>query len=238
MEVMAGLRSLSLISGLFLFISGCGGADTASQIEEVAQCETNCTDSTLSFDGQLLNLRDSSSFDNNSNNASIEVNVYQDEASGNFVFDSKTQNIADESAVIQAVTTQLHFGIDFYPFIGTVYSLADAAMVYNYTNNSIPFIWYLEFNIETANGDVFEGSAETGKTIAARTFLADEYNGNKVSNFEFTLLESTVINGMADLKYTISFNFEGSSGYLHHYEQTISIQNSEALASFIPFQNN
>lgn len=240
--IMSEWLKLIIIGKFSILLAACGGGDSSSDSNisittidttGVTLCEYECATSSLSFDGKSVDIANTPFEQNDQTNASITIEVHQDIETDNFVFKSMSENLSTNNSFIQTVATQFNFGVDFYPALNTSYGLADAKLVYNYTNNAVPFIWFIQFRIETADGDVYEGTAKTGEIVAARTFLPDEYTGNKLSNFEFTLLESTVENDIANLKYKFSFNFD-SNGATHQFEQILFAQNNSVIANHIP----
>jgi len=235
---MSNYTKLVFVGMLSMLTSACGGSGGADSSEGVLvttnmDCEFECATSTVAFDGQSVDLFDTPHEDSNSTNATLDVNVRQSGSADNFIFTATTENLSATSSKIQKVVTKIHFGQHFFPTLDYPYYLADPAMIYNYTNNSTPYIWYIEFLVQTNDGEVFEGSAESGETIAARTFLPNEYIGNKISDFRFVLHESNVQDQEADLKYSVSFNFEDDDA-IYQFEQVVYAQNSALLANHLP----
>lgn len=231
-----------IVLKLMVLLTACGGGgseenqSTSSAVIEpsiIDVCEYECSTSSVTLDSQLIEIADTPFENNDRTNASINVDIYQDSETDNFVFTSISENISIENSVIHTVETQFKFGDDIYPELVGSYELAAAPMVYYYTNNAVPYIWSIQFRIEMSDGDVYEGTATTGETVAARTFLPDEFTGNKISNFSFTLLESSVENSLANVKYKVSFNFE-VNGAIREFEQVIHAQNNGIIANQIP----
>jgi hypothetical protein len=240
-EIFMKKNVLSLLSALILTGCNSDGSDTTNVVEAIStnqgiatsECYSQCSLVTVSFNDTHTELFDAPYENFGQNNANLNIEVYQDSSTDNYIFSAMLENIQDDSSDLVSVTTQVTFGNDSFPEIYEEYGIVDPAYVYTYTNNNIPYIRGVSFNVYTTDGEVFSGSVLSGEIYKIRVMSPIEYTGDIITDFKFTLLKANVGNTVADINYQLSFTFD-HEGTKHHISQNVNIANDGVIGISIP----
>jgi len=229
----------SIFSGLLL-LTACSSEESEVEEKPLADnlsCVSQCSSLISSFDNKTSTLFDTPNENPDQTNARLNHVISPEDHYNNYVFSATAEQVFDESSNLQATFTNIVFGHDAFPIVGESYGLVDPIYVYYKRNNGIPYIKDFSFRILTKDGLSFAGNIFLGQVLRIRDTAPVEYWGDEISEFHFKLLEASIDDDSANVRYQLSFSFI-NNGTSYSFEQIVSIKNNGEVSLIIPTLSN